>query len=64
MIQIKEGDLLPSHYKKASEPNFQGKGVHSVKELEEITEAYKELVHQLRITQQAILEKLGAEIVA
>ena len=63
MKRIEEKRLLLPHYTKVSEPNFQGKGVHSVKELEEIAEAYKELVHQLRIKQQNILKILEAEIV-
>lgn len=63
MKQIKENRLLSPNYTKVSEPNFQGKGVHSVKELEEMAEAYKELVHQLRIKQQNILKILDAEIV-
>ncbi len=49
-------NLLPAHYEKVSEPRFDGKGNHSVKELEDISEQYKELVHQLRVEKQTLLD--------
>ncbi len=49
-----KSNLLPAHYTKVNEPNFQGKGCHSVAALEDIAEQYKELVHQLRIEKQAL----------
>lgn len=47
-------NLLPAHYTKAVEPNFQGRGCHSVNALEDIAEGYKELVHQLIIERQEL----------
>ncbi len=49
-------NLLPAHYEKVSEPSFQGRGNHSVKQLEDICEQYKELTHQLRVEKQALTE--------
>ncbi len=45
---------LPSHYVEVQEPFFSGKGNHSVNQLEEICNDYKELVHQLRIRNQSL----------
>lgn len=59
---IRESELLPSHYKKVGEPSYQGKGNHSVSQLEDICEQYKELVHQLRVSQNAIVEKFKIQI--
>ncbi len=61
--QIREKDLLPSHYVQAKEPFFSGIGNHSVHELESICEQYKELVHQLRIREVSILRKSNVTIV-
>jgi len=62
-MKIKNSTLLPSHYTPVLEPGYMGKGVHSVNILEEICEQYKELVHQLRVREQAILEKLNGELI-
>ncbi len=62
-IHINEKDLLPSHYEKVDEIYFQGRGNHSVNELEDIAENYKELVHQLRVREQAILKVFSCQIV-
>lgn len=61
--QITEKDLLPSHYTKADEPFFSGRGNHSVHELENICEQYKDLVHQLRIRETSIIRRFNIEIV-
>ena len=63
MKSIKKNELLPSHYTEVGEPSYQGKGNHNVLELEEIAENYKELVHQLRLREQAILNKFSISIV-
>jgi len=63
MKTIKKNELLPSHYTEVGEPSYQGKGNHNVLELEEIAENYKELVHQLRLREQAILNKFSISIV-
>jgi hypothetical protein len=60
---IKESDLLPSHYTPVSQPAFNGKGNHSVFQLEAICEGYEELVHQLRIREQTLLKKFNITIV-
>lgn len=63
MKSIRKNELLPSHYTEVSEPSYQGKGNHSVLELEEIVENYKKLVHQMRLREQAILNKFSISIV-
>lgn len=61
--KVKDSELLPSHYTKVREPSHQGKGNHSVYSLEETIEGYQELVHQLRIREQILLQKLNVELV-
>lgn len=63
MKTIKKKELLPTHYTEVGEPSYTGKGNHSVMQLEEIAEQYKELVHQLRLREQAILNKFSISIV-
>lgn len=45
---------LPIQYHRtvAKQPGYKGQGVHSVKELEEICEQYKEYVHQQQVIKQ------------
>ena len=63
MKEINKKELLPKHYTEVGEPSFQGKGNHNVMQLEEIAEQYKELVHQLRLRERAILNKFSISIV-
>tara|TARA_R110000764_G_scaffold69414_1_gene143705 strand:- start:70 stop:264 length:195 start_codon:yes stop_codon:yes gene_type:complete len=63
MKSISKSELLPSHYTEVGEPSYTGKGNHNVMKLEEIAEQYKELVHQLRLREQAILNKFSISIV-
>ena len=63
MKTINKNELLPTHYTEVGEPSYTGKGNHSVIQLEEIAEQYKELVHQLRLREQAILNKFSISIV-
>ena len=63
ITNIQLQDLLPKHYVPAIEPSFAGRGNHSVSQLEDIAENYKELVHQLRIREQSILRIVDAQIV-
>jgi len=64
MKLIEKEELLPTHYTEVGEPSYTGKGNHSVIQLEEIAEQYKELVHQLRLREQAILNKFSIAIVS
>jgi len=64
MKLIGKEELLPTHYTEVGEPSYTGKGNHSVIQLEEIAEQYKELVHQLRLREQAILNKFSIAIVS
>lgn len=59
---IYEENLLPENYKKQEEPIFKGRGNHTMKELEEIAEAYKELVNQMRIREDIITKKANVVI--
>lgn len=60
---IKKSDLLPEHYTAVNEPVYQGKGNHSVSQLEAICEQFKEFVHQQRIREQTICQRGDIEIV-
>lgn len=62
-IVVNESALLPEHYTPAIEPFYRGKGDHSVMELEQICEQYKELVHQLRIREQSLIYLFDIELV-
>lgn len=64
MNTINKNELLPNHYIEVGEPSYTGKGNHSVMQLEEIAEQYKGLVHQLRLREQAILNKFSISIVS
>jgi hypothetical protein len=50
------------NHNEVTEPNYLGKGNHSVSELENMLENYKELVHQLRIKKQALEEENSKNI--
>ena len=60
---IRKSDLLPAWYKPMQEPYFKGNGIHSVSELESICTDYKELVHQLQLTQQSIFHIFDIEVI-
>ena len=62
MNTINRKELLPSHYTEAREPSYTGKGNHNVTQLEEIISEYKDLVHQLRLREVAILKKFDITI--
>ncbi len=51
---------LPIYYKgiKVAEPNFTGKGNHSVNQLEAICEQFKEYVHQQQIVKQNCMKHI------
>lgn len=49
---------LPSHYTPVSQPYFQGKGNHNIKELENMLEQYHEYAHQQQIIKQKVIKKL------
>jgi len=59
-----EAGGLPAHYTPISEPSYTGRGNHSVMQLEQIADDYKELVHQLRIKNHSLEEKAKEESIA
>ena len=61
--KISRKDLLPEYYNQTPEPNFRGRGNHSVNELEKMLEQYREVVHLLRIQEQNILKITNSEII-
>lgn len=63
MQEIDVNSLLPQHYLPIEEPAYRGAGNHSVLELEQIAEQYKELVHQLNIREHQILKTCNAKLV-
>ncbi len=48
----KEVFVLPEHYSEVQEVGYMGRGTHSVSQLEDIVENYKEVIHQLRVKMQ------------
>ena len=62
-VTVNNSALLPAHYIPTIEPFYQGPGNHSVYQLEQICEQYKELVHQLRIREQSLIFLFDIELV-
>lgn len=62
-IEIKESDLLPSHYTPIQMPSFNGKGNHNVLQLEEIIEGFLEFSHQMRVREQSLIQSANIQIV-
>jgi hypothetical protein len=68
MVELKTEHLVymademytPFHYKgmMVEQPFFEGKGNHSVKQLEDICEQYKEYVHQQQIIKQNFMKHI------
>jgi hypothetical protein len=58
LVYMSDEMYTPIHYKgfKAEQPFFEGKGNHSVKQLEEICEQFKEYVHQQQIIKQSCMK--------
>jgi hypothetical protein len=64
--KVNDSELLPSHYTKANEPTFpefNGKIDCYVYDLQATIQNYKSLVHQLRLREQILLQKLNVELV-
>jgi len=69
LVFMSDEMYLPIHYKSmvVRPPYFKGKGVHSVKELEDICEQFTEYCHQQAIIKQNCIKhlvelKFGIEI--
>lgn len=62
-IEIKESDLLPSHYTPVQMPSFNGKGNHNVPQLEEIIEGFLEFSHQMKVREQSLIQLANIQIV-
>jgi hypothetical protein len=54
-------DNLPKQYTYQPEPFYKGDGVHSVKELEELLNKYKEYAHQQALIKQALIEEVKSK---
>lgn len=50
--------LLPEHYKAISEPHYKGNGEHSIKELQELCNNFKEYCHQQALIKQKLIEEI------
>ena len=51
--------LLPEHYKTVQEqPYYKGEGMHSIKELQELCEKYKEYCHQQALIKQRLIKEI------
>ena len=50
--------ILHDHYTPIEQPFFQGKGNHSVTQLEELCEKFKEYCHQQAIIKDALIKEI------
>ena len=60
MLYMSDDMYLPIHYKgmKVKQPYFSGRGNHSVNELEELCEQFKEYVHQQQVIKQNCMKHI------
>lgn len=60
LVYMSDEMYTPIHYKGIvfEQPFFEGKGNHSVKELEEICERFKEYLHQQQIIKQKCMQHI------
>ena len=68
LVYMDDYMYMPIHYKgnKVKEPFFEGKGNHSVTQLEELCEQFKEYCHQQAVIKQKCMQhvvelKFGVE---
>lgn len=56
----KESDksILPNHYDYVEEPHYEGKGIHSVAQLENLCRNYRERCHQQAIIKQKLITQI------
>jgi hypothetical protein len=50
--------LLPDHYTAIEQPFYKGDGEHSVKELQEICNKFKEYCHQQQLVKQKLIHEI------
>jgi hypothetical protein len=55
-VTFRDTTLLPDHYTPVDEPYYQGDGVHSVYQLQEVCKAFSEYCHQQQIIKQELLK--------
>lgn len=60
MVYMSDDMYIPIHYKGfvAKQPFFEGRGNHSVQQLEDICEKYKEYVHQQQVIKQNCMKHI------
>lgn len=60
LVYMSDEMYTPIHYKgiMVEQPFFEGKGNHSVKQLEEICEQFKEYIHQQQIIKQNCMKHI------
>lgn len=51
-----DSEILPGYYKYVVEPYYKGDGEHSIKEMQQILNQYKEYAHQQAIIKQRLIE--------
>ena len=56
-------DNLPKQYEYQSEPFYKGDGSHSVKELQELLNQYKEYAHQQALIKQRLISEVEKNLV-
>lgn len=56
-----DANLLPPQYTYQPEPYFSGRGNHSVNQLEDLLENYKEYGHQQGLIKQTLIQKIYKE---
>lgn len=53
--------LLPDHYTTViQQPFYKGEGMHSIKELQQLCEQFKEYSHQQALIKQRLIEEIKA----
>lgn len=50
--------ILPDHYKAIKEPHYKGDGEHSIKELQELCNQFKEYCHQQALIKQELINEI------
>jgi hypothetical protein len=55
---MKPYEYLPEHYSEIKQPSYTGKGNHTVAELEDIAEQYKEYAHQRLVIEQGMEQRI------
>jgi hypothetical protein len=62
-MKIDEKILLPNFYTQQYRPNFTGRGKHTIQELENLCEKFKEYTHQQNLIKNKICDMFNIELI-